>query len=81
MLLLALGFTAVSVFIDIFLEHILLEVGNNWENFLEDGTKLLGIACWCSYHVQTAYLFLAEKGQEPDLIEESGRSPSPCNLP
>ena len=58
-LLLALGFFATSVAID-----------QIWcrEYFYEDGAKLLGIACWCSYFAQTSYRFLASAFNHPASI-------------
>jgi hypothetical protein len=51
-LLLALVFLSSSVVIDIF-QRWMWRLGQ-WEFFFEDGGKWLGIACWCSYYVQTA---------------------------
>ena len=58
-LLLALGFFATSVAID-----------QVWcrEYFYEDGTKLLGIACWCSYFAQTSYRFLVGAFNRPASV-------------
>jgi hypothetical protein len=57
-LLLSLGFFAISMFIDVISNSWRLQVvwpQVNW-CFLEDGvTKFLGVACWCSYHVNTSY--------------------------
>ncbi len=58
-LLLALGFFAVSGFIDVVLEPWLLRWIGHWEYFLEDGAKLMGIACWCSYLAGTSHQLLA----------------------
>ncbi|MGI6386716.1 MAG: hypothetical protein ACOX2W_06175 [Desulfomonilia bacterium] len=38
----------------------------HWEYFLEDGAKLLGIACWCSYIAGTSRQLLAGAGLMPD---------------
>ena len=57
-LLLALGFLATSVVIDDILEPLVLWRLGDWEYFFEDGAKWLGIACWCSYYVQTSYQLL-----------------------
>lgn len=53
-LLLALGFLATSVGIDVILESWSLRLGH-WTFFFEDGAKWLGIASWCSYYVHTSY--------------------------
>ncbi len=58
-LLLALGFFAASVAIDVVLEPWLIQEIGHWEYFLEDGAKLLGIACWCSYLAGTSHQLLA----------------------
>ena len=58
-LLLALGFFAASVAIDVVLEPWLIMGIGQWEYFLEDGAKLLGIACWCSYLAGTSHQLLA----------------------
>lgn len=45
------------------------------EYLLEDGTKWLGIACWCSYYVHTSHQFIArtfsEKSADPGIISEA----------
>lgn len=58
-LLLALGFFATSVTID-----------QVWyrEYFFEDGTKLLGIACWCSYFAQASYRFIVGALNQPASV-------------
>jgi tetratricopeptide (TPR) repeat protein len=67
----AIVFFAVSIVVDnIF--HVLLSqlIGYEWKVFIEDGTKWLGIACWCSYHVYTAYHFLVSKiGMSDNAIQ------------
>jgi hypothetical protein len=55
-LLLALGFFAASVATDVILEPWLIMRIGHWEYFLEDGAKLLGIACWCSYLAGTGLM-------------------------
>lgn len=47
-LFLALGFLATSAGMDKVVGPMFLEIGH-WEIFLEDGSKWLGIASWCSY--------------------------------
>lgn len=56
-LLLALGFLASSVVIDAILAPWLWRLGD-WEYFVEDGAKWLGIASWCSYYVHTCHQLL-----------------------
>jgi hypothetical protein len=56
-LLLALSFLAASVALDMISEQGWL-IGE-WEYFLEDGAKWLGIASWSSYYVHTSYQFLS----------------------
>jgi hypothetical protein len=45
------------------------------EYLLEDGTKWLGIACWCSYYVHTSHQFIArafsEKSDDWGIIREA----------
>jgi hypothetical protein len=65
-LLLALGFFAASVAMDVVLEPWLLLGIGHWEYFLEDGAKLLGIACWCSYLAGTSHQLLAGACLLPD---------------
>ena len=57
MLLLALGFLTISVLTDGILDPWFWSLGH-WEYFIEDGAKWLGIASWCSYYVQTSYIFV-----------------------
>ena len=56
-LLLALMFLAICVAIDAFFETWLLQL-DDWEYFIEDGLKWLGITCWCSYYAHTSYQLL-----------------------
>ena len=53
-LLMSFVFLALSVATDVFQSPLMLRVGH-WEFFIEEGTKWLGITCWCSYYVQTSY--------------------------
>ncbi|MBF8275518.1 MAG: hypothetical protein HW390_591 [Candidatus Brocadiaceae bacterium] len=82
-LLLALGFFSTSVAVD-----------QVWcrEYFFEDGAKLLGIACWCSYFAQTSYRLLSGTLNQPASVaspcvnsekieEETIRSPVAVALP
>lgn len=56
-LLLAFGFLTLSVLTDGILDPWFWSLGH-WEYFIEDGAKWLGIASWCSYYVQTSYIFV-----------------------
>lgn len=53
LLLLALGFFAISLTVD----ELVIELfpSGHGIHFLEDGTKWLGIVSWCSYFVRTSY--------------------------
>lgn len=53
-LVMALGFLSFSVVVDIVLGSRFLHLGE-WEFFVEDGLKWLGIASWCSYYTHTSY--------------------------
>ena len=53
-LLMALGFLSVSVGIDVIFAPLFWRFDTS-ELFFEDGAKWLGIACWCSYFVNTSY--------------------------
>lgn len=55
MLLFALGLLATSVVLDSFVVDRFASGSGLY--FLEDGAKWLGVACWCSYYVRTAYHF------------------------
>jgi hypothetical protein len=57
MLLLALGFFATSLVIDVMLEPWLRQLGH-WVYLFEEGAKWLGIASWCSYFVHTSHQLL-----------------------
>jgi len=57
-LLISFIFLASSVATDVFQSLLMLRVGH-WEFFIEEGTKWLGIAFWCSYYVQTSYHLIA----------------------
>ena len=60
LLFLALIFLATGVAIDefSFVESWLLLHSGDWEYFIEDGLKWLGITCWCSYYAHTSYRLL-----------------------
>ena len=61
MLVLALTLLAFSVFVDVSYLRITDGQFGQLEYIFEEGPKWLGIACWCSYHVQTAYRFIKER--------------------
>ena len=55
--LLALIFLALSLMMDAILVPYFLRLGD-WEYFIEDGAKWLGIVFWCSYFVETSFQFV-----------------------
>jgi hypothetical protein len=58
-LMAALSFFALSVAIDQSpLVGILKSKIGDWEDFIEDGSKLLGILCWYGYFIDTSLLLL-----------------------
>jgi hypothetical protein len=57
-LLMALGLLSTSDVVDHFQEGSLLSSLGEWRIFIEDGSKWLGIACWCGYFTHTAYWML-----------------------
>jgi len=57
-LLLSFIFLASSISIDVFQSMLMPRIGH-WEFFIEEAFKWLGIACWCSYYVQTSYYLVA----------------------
>jgi hypothetical protein len=67
-LLFALGFLAFSVAVDAVLEPWFMYRLGQWKFLCEDGAKWLGIACWCSYFVQTSYQFVMEAYHAPGVI-------------
>ena len=64
-LLLALILLGTCVAIDTFFETWLLRL-DDWEYFIEDGLKWLGITCWCSYYAHTSYQLLIKSFRPPD---------------
>lgn len=62
MLLLALGMLGVSVVVDE-LQPALWEKGD-FHTMMEDGTKWLGIVCWSSYYIETAFRLIVIKTEE-----------------
>ena len=84
LLVLAFGFLAASVVIDVIRGVLALDLGG-WEHLFEDGTKWLGIAFWCSYHVITAYRLLTHGVEGRDLVgtslSDSVPLPDPVSVP
>lgn len=68
-LLLAFGFLTLSVLTDGILDPWFWSLGH-WEYFIEDGAKWLGIASWCSYYVQTSYIFVINAHRLPNRQNE-----------
>lgn len=66
-LLLAGIFLGASLFVDIFLEKILLSI-SDWEYYLEDGFKWLGIVCWCSYFSSACLHLIQDSTHERNVI-------------
>lgn len=64
LLLVALGFLGSSVLIDSVLGRVTRGLGD-WEFFLEDGAKWLGIVSWCSYYLFSSYQLLASSRSLP----------------
>jgi hypothetical protein len=60
--ILAFVLLGMSVLIDLTPERWTGKPGE-WMDLLEDGTKWLGIACWCSYFVRTSHQFFVEAVQ------------------
>lgn len=68
-LLLAFIFLTISVLTDGILDPWFWSLGD-WEYFIEDGFKWLGIVSWCSYYVQTSYLFVINAHRLPNKQNE-----------
>lgn len=64
-LLLAFGFLTLSCLTDGILDPWFWSLGD-WEYFIEDGAKWMGIVSWCSYYVQTSYLFIIKEQKLPE---------------
>jgi hypothetical protein len=58
MLAIALGLLATSAFIDVAFATRMASFGP-WHLRVQVGAKWIGIACWCSYYVRTAYRAVA----------------------
>ena len=52
-------FLAISILTDGILDPWFWSLGD-WEYFIEDAAKWLGIVSWCSYFIQTSYLYIIE---------------------
>jgi hypothetical protein len=64
MLIIAIGFLGASVAIDEVLEPWLERLGQG-RIFIEDGSKWLGIAAWCSYYARTSFGLLSDALRAP----------------
>lgn len=53
-LLMSFIFLATSVATDVCQGFLMRRIGH-WQFFIEEGTKWLGISCWCSYYTETSY--------------------------
>jgi hypothetical protein len=78
MLAVALGFLASSVVVDHFQDQ--LDWLGEWRIFLEDGTKWLGIASWCSYygHASSHLLITGLSAGRPATDPGTESPPSPA---
>ena len=56
-LILAFAFLSSSVVLDVILEPWLQQLGD-WEFFIEDGAKWLGIVSWTIYYIETSFRFV-----------------------
>jgi hypothetical protein len=68
--LLALSLLSFSVFVDTIAEQFLTNQLGDWEYFIEDGIKWMGIVCWCSYYVKTSIYFLRDTTFIPSRISQ-----------
>lgn len=55
--ILAIGFLSLSVVTDKIVKQLLIDWLGDWQNFVEDAAKWIGIVFWCSYFVITSYQF------------------------
>jgi len=76
-LVLAMVLFAFSIFTDsIIVSFLLRTLGDDGEHLLEDGSKWLGIASWCSYYVYTSYQFLVDQdGTSHHVVQSDARFP------
>lgn len=58
MLLMALFLFSSSIAVDVIQPYFWKK--GDLHALIEDGTKWMGIACWCSYYVHTAYKYLSQ---------------------
>jgi len=75
LLLLALGLLTLSVAIDVILKQWMQGLGD-WLLFIEDGTKWLGIASWCSYYSHTSLQLIVGTISQPNNAMQSDASTS-----
>ena len=74
-LLLALGMLTSSVLIDA-IPRLWMSGLGHWVYLLEDGTKWLGIACWCGYYSDTSLHFFDDNLSRPnDAVRLDDRTP------
>lgn len=55
--LIALAFLALSLVVDKIGGLLRLIMHRDWEYFIEDGAKWIGIVFWCSYYIKTSFHF------------------------
>ncbi|OZV70085.1 hypothetical protein CA834_05560 [Winogradskyella aurantia] len=68
--LLALSLLSSSVFVDTIAEQFLTNQLGDWEYFIEDGIKWIGIVCWCSYYVKTSICFVKDTALLPNTMSQ-----------
>ena len=74
-LLLALGMLTLSVAIDAIPRQWMSGLGH-WVYLLEDGTKWIGITCWCSYYSHTSmHLVVGRLSQRNNAMQMNARMP------
>jgi hypothetical protein len=56
-----------SLCVDLLFENFLASVPD-WEYFLEDGLKWLGIVCWCSYFTGSCLHLIQDRIHEEKMI-------------
>ena len=78
-LMMAFGLLGCSLFMDLFIEGIdAPEYLHDWESFLEDGPKFMGITIWVAFHVQAALHFVnaPASARERTARKAQNRGPS-----
>ncbi len=66
MLVIAIGLLGFSVVVDWF-----FNLDSDLRLFVEDGAKLMGIAAWGSFHIETAYQLVRKHGFQPSVLAPS----------